>query len=204
MENTQVPDYPRGITFEQVWAALMEDRKRMDELKESQQETGRQLKEIQEETGRFIKELGRQMGDLHNTFGEIAEHLVAPGIAERFNELGYHFNAVSPGGHKILDDNGKTRTEIDILLENRYCIMAVEVKTKPKIQDIEHHIKRLEILREHRNKLNDKRIIKGAIAGAIFGSTEKQAVLEAGLYVIVQSGDTMMLDLSEGFVSREW
>ena len=88
MENTQIPDYPRGITFEQVWAALMEDRKRMDELKESQLETGR-----------FIKELGRQMGDLHNTFGEIAEHLVAPGIAEKFNELGYHFNAVSPGGH---------------------------------------------------------------------------------------------------------
>jgi len=164
------------------------------------QETDRRFKK----TGRFLKNLGRQMGDLHHSFGEIAEHLVAPGIAKRFNELGYEFNAVSQGVHRILDEKGKTKTEIDILLENGKCIMAVEVKTKPKIQDIEHHLRRLEILREHRNKLNDKRVIKGAIAGAVFGSAEKQAVLEAGLYVLEQSGDTMKLELPDGFVPREF
>jgi len=144
------------------------------------------------------------MGDLHHTFGEIAEHLVAPGIAKRFNELGYRFDAVSPGGHRILDENGKIKTEIDIILENSSCIMAVEVKTKPKVQDIEHHVKRLEILREHRNKHGDNRIIKGALAGAVFGNLEKQTAYEAGLFVLEQSGDTMKLEIPLDFVPREW
>jgi hypothetical protein len=30
------------------------------------------------------------------------------------------------------------------------------------------------------------------------------AALEAGLYVIVQSGDTMKLKIPEGFQPREW
>jgi len=64
METTITPNYPRGLTFEQVWAAFMENR------------------EQQKETARIIKELGKQMGNLNNSFGEIAEHLVAPGIAE--------------------------------------------------------------------------------------------------------------------------
>ena len=193
MADTTTSDYQKGLTFEHVWAALMENREQMKET---------DLK-IQE-TDRIIKDLGRQMGDLHNTFGEIAEHLVAPGIADRFNELNYHFDAVSPGGHRILDDKGKIKTEIDIVLENSNCIMAVEVKTKPKVQDVEHHIRRLEILRQHRNKHNDKRTIKGAIAGAVFGSAEKQATLEAGLYVLEQSGDTMKLELPDGFIPKEW
>ena len=82
--------------------------------------------------------------------------------------------------------------------------MAVEVKVDPAIQDIEHHIRCIEILREHRNKLNDKRKILGAIAGAMFGQTEKEAVIAAGFYVIEQSGDTMKLDIPEDFVPREW
>ena len=178
--------YTEGLTFEKVWAALMENREQM------------------KETDKQIKNLNEQMGGLHRSFGELAEHLVAPGIAERFNELGYHFDAVSPGGHKILDEKGKEKTEIDILLENGDCIMAVEVKTKPRVKDIEHHIRRLEILREHRNKHKDKRIIKGAVAWAISDKEAKQAAHEAGFYVLVQSGDTMKMETPEGFEPRVW
>ena len=144
------------------------------------------------------------MGGLHNSFGEIAEHLVAPGIHARFNELGYFFGEVSPGGHKIYGEDGKIKTEIDILLENGETVMAVEVKVKPAVKDVEHHIKRLEILRDWRHKKNDHRKIQGAIAGAVFGSVEKKAVIEAGLYVIEQSGDTMEIDIPDGFIPRDW
>jgi hypothetical protein len=47
-------------------------------------------------------------------------------------------------------------------------------------------------------------VIKGAIAGAIFGAAEKKATMEAGLYVVEQSGDTMKIDVPEDFVPREW
>ena len=79
----------------------------------------------------------------------------------------------------IRNEENEVLAEVDILLENGNYIMAVEVKAKPRIKDIEHHIKRLEILRQHRNKFRDTRKIQGAIAGAIFGSKEKQAAIEA-------------------------
>jgi hypothetical protein len=91
-----------------------------------------------------------------------------------------------------------------MLLENSDCIMAVEVKAKTRLKDIEHHVKRLEILRGYRNKHGDTRKILGAIASAILGNAEKQATFDAGFYVIEQSGDTMKIDVPDGFVPQEW
>ena len=174
-------------TFETVWASL--------------QELSASLKE----TDRIVRRNGKQMGELHRRFGQLAEHLVAPGIARRFNELGYDFNAMAPKGQKIFDSKtGKIKTEIDLVLENGKTIMAVEVKTRPVIQDVEHHIRRLEILSDHRRGINDQRKVQGAIAGAIYEDDVKKTVREAGLYVIEQSGDTMKIDMPDGFIPREW
>jgi predicted AAA+ superfamily ATPase len=196
------PPTGEGLTFEKVWAMFQESSRKFDrEMQESRQKWESQF----QETERIVKAVSLQMGDLHRSFGELAEHLVAPGIAARFNELGYHFDAVSPGGHRILDAQGKTKTEIDLLLENSEYIMAVEVKSKPKIKDLEHHIKRLEILKENRERKQEKpKKIMGAIAGAVFGAEEKKAAIEAGFYVLEQSGDTMKMDIPDNFVPREW
>ena len=186
METTTISDYPRGVTFEQVWAALMEN--------------AEQIKK----TERMVKRNSRQMGDLSNRFGEIAEHLVAPGINKRFNELGYHFDAMATKGFIIRGEDGKTKAEIDLLLLNDNTIMAVEVKATPKVKHIAEHIKQLEILRDYWRKQNDRRQVEGAIAGAVFGAAEKKAAIEAGLYVIEQSGDTMKIEVPEGFIPRKW
>ena len=222
----------RGLTFDDVWAAMMETDRQFQSLFEAQKETDRQFKEtdrqfketrelmeknakeenarlerldrIVEQNARQIKALNEQMGGLHSSFGELAEHLVAPGIAKKLNGLGYHFDEVSPGGKQILDEQGKVLTEIDLLLENTQYSVAVEVKTRPKETDIGHHLKRLEILRKHKDRHNDKRILIGAITGAVFPQQVREAAIEAGLYVLVQSGDTMSIEIPEGFTPREW
>jgi hypothetical protein len=180
---------------------MKETERRMKETDRQMKETDRQMKE----TDRKMKETDRRIGELTKRFGELAEHLVAPSIHKRFNELGYHFDAVAPGGYVIRNgENGKVIAEVDILLENDKYIMAVEVKSKTHVKDIEHHVKRLEILRQYRDKHHDRRKIQGAIAGAIFGDAEKQAAVEAGFYVLEQSGDTVKMDIPEDFVPREW
>ena len=176
------------LTFEKVWAALMENRE--------------QMKESQEKTEKSLKILSEQMGGLHNKFGEMAEHLVAPGIVERFNMLGYHFDGIADRGFKILDEKRNLKAEIDMLLENGDYIIAVEVKADVREKDIEHHVKRLEILRKQRNK--DSRKIRGAIAGAVFYPKIKEQVLANGFYVLEQSGDTIKMDIPEGFKPKEW
>ena len=186
-------------SFEQFWASFQSSRE--DYEKESK-EANQRLKK----TEQLIEDLGRQMGGLHNSFGELAEHLVAPGVVSRFNELGFHFDTIADRGLKLCDKNGNIKAEIDILLENSACIIAVEVKSSPRIEgkdcDIEHHKKRLTILREHRQ--GDKRKILGAIAGAVFNKGVKEAILAAGLYVLEQSGDTMEIIVPEGFKPAEW
>ena len=207
-------------TFETVWAALQEvaaSQKETDrlikELREERKETDKLMKENaerQKETDAQMKRTDERMGFLSNRFGEMAEHLVKPGIYKRFNELGYHFTDAAEGNFTIRDENGKIKAEIDLLLENDDTVMVVEVKATPKVKHVEEHIKRIEILRDHRRKRNerqnviDNRKVEGAIAGAIFGVEEKKATVEAGLYVIEQSGDTMKIEVPDDFVPRKW
>jgi predicted AAA+ superfamily ATPase len=182
-----------------------EIRKETDRIKQESARIREETERIHKQTERIVKRNSRQMGDLHRRFGEMAEHLVAPGIAARFNERGFHFDSIMPGGIKIVDEQRKVIAEVDLLLENGEYIIAIEVKITVRPHDVEHHIRRLEILREHRTKKQDKpKRIQGAIAGAIFGAAEKQAVIEAGFYALVQSGDTMKMDIPSDFVPREW
>ena len=208
-----------GLTFEKVWVMFQEmsretDRK-MQETDREIRETSREMREAFEQmtketdrkmkkTEEFLDSLGKQMGGLHRSFGELAEHLVLPGILERFSALGYRFNAAFSRGLKIYDDAHKQLTEVDMLLMNGSCLMAVEVKATVVSKDITHHVKRMEILREYYDKQNDTRKLYGTIAGAMFEESDKQAAIDAGFYVIEQSGDTMKLDIPEGFVPREW
>ena len=73
-----------ALTFEKVWAMFQETREQM------------------KETDRRFKETSRQIGQLGNRFGELAEHLVAPIIKEKFNELGFMFEQISQN-HQISD-----------------------------------------------------------------------------------------------------
>ena len=201
------PPTGEGLTFEKVWAMFQESDRKMEETRQVVMETSRQIERTDrqmEKTDKRLKRIGKQMGGLNNTFGELAEHLVAPGIVKRFNELGYTFDAIATHGCKIYDEKGKVKAEIDLLLENSEYIVAVEVKSKPVEKHAEHHVRRLQILREYRDKHHDRRKVRGAIAGAVFLPGVKEAVLEAGFYVIEQSGDTMRIDVPEGFIPREW
>jgi hypothetical protein len=196
MEAPQTTNPP---TFESVWVDLQETKGIVKEITLQMKETDRRMKE----TDRIVKRNARQMGHLHNRFGELAEHLVAPSIARKFNEMGFHFDNVAPGGERIFDGD-KVLAQVDIVLRNSDYIVAIEVKAKPDPEDIPEHINRLEILRAYWTNKGDKRKLCGAIAGAIFPENVKKAALKAGLYVLVQSGDTMKIETQDGFIAREW
>jgi hypothetical protein len=115
-----------------------------------------------------MKLTDKKFGDLYNRFGELAEHLVAPNIREKFNALGFSFGEVSKN-KEIVDAQGNSVAEIDILLENGDTVMVVEIKAKPKQKEVDEHIKRIEVLRRRADARNDKRTFMGAIAGAIMG-----------------------------------
>ena len=175
-----------GLTFEKVWASIQE------------------VSERQKETDRQMKETDRKLGKLGNRFGELAEHLVAPGIMDKFNAFGFRFIRNSLDTVFKDPETRNTLAEVDIILENGDLVMAVEVKSKPRDQDVDMHLSRMEVLRCLADARRDERNYRGAIAGAILTDETRSYAQKAGLYVLEQSGDTMKLAIPDGFVPREW
>jgi len=210
-----LPDYPRGLTFEDVWAALMETRERQErdarewreaarKWEERQEKDARKWEEEREEMNRVANETNKQLGNLGNRFGEVVEYMVKPCMVEKFRELGFVFNRAWRED-TIRDDKNNILTEVDITLENGDKVMIVEVKSKPSTYDITDHIKRMEIVRTRANLRNDNRIYLGAIAGAVMNDDVKTFALKNGFYVIEPSGKSFAITVPEGIYSpRTW
>jgi len=207
MTKTKLPEPQRGLTFDDVWAALIETREAIKETSQQMKETDKRWEKHEKSLNKLekvINENGRQIGGLHNSFGEFAEHLIGPNINKRFNELGYHFDTMSEGSFKILDDNQNVKAEVDVLLNNDEFTIAVEIKSRPVLDDIKHHMKRLEIIKKQWIKDKNHRKIHGAIAAAVFPLKVKEAAIKEGLYVLELYGDKMRIAMPEGFKPKEW
>ena len=163
-----------------------------------------ETKEMFDRTDRQIARNNSEMGRLRNSFGEVIEHLVVPSIKERFGDLGMDFSSGKIAANMVVSEDGKDVAEADLWLENGQTILVVEVKANVKTKDVGKHKERLEKIRSAHDKCGDRRRILGAMAGAVFSPGQREAALEAGFFVIVQSGDTMRMDLPEGFVPKEW
>ena len=212
MKATTTPDYPRGLTFEQVWASIKELRESQKEtartMKESSQETERYLKEMIEkssqEKDRYLKEMleksstqfDKKLSKLGNRLGEIVEAMVNPNLKSKFNTCGFNFTEFSRD--KEISANGRFIAEIDVLLESRDNVMVVEIKSKPSTTDIKEHLERMKKLRLYVNDKGDMRKYYGAIGGMIFGENERNLAFKNGFYVIEPSGDSFNVIAPEG------
>ncbi|MDR1218374.1 MAG: hypothetical protein LBK73_02065 [Treponema sp.] len=202
-----------GLTFEQVWATIEEIAEQHKEterfFQESKAENDRFFQESKAETDRTItkmsRELNQAIGKLGNRFGELIEHLVSPNLLEKFNALGYAFSRINTRVKYKDINTGKTLAEVDALLENGDFALAVEIKADPSREDVNDHVRRMEVLRAYADSHNDKRSYLGAIAGGIVGDDVKNYALKSGFYVLEQSGDTMNIAIApESWKPKTW
>jgi hypothetical protein len=210
MEQTQAA--AEGlVTFEQFMAGMQELKKFQEEsirqIWERQEAADRRMRERQEATDRQMRETDRQLnkrfGELTNRFGDMVEYMILPNLLTKLEELQYTFTKANRT--EIKDREHGIFMEIDALLENGDRVMAVEIKTKPNIDDINAHIERMEKLRAYADLHNDKRVYMGAMAGVVFSESEKTYALKKGFYVIEPSGDTFTITEPKGdYHPHEW
>jgi ATPase subunit of ABC transporter with duplicated ATPase domains len=198
----------KGLTFEKVWAMMQETDRQMKENAEQQRETDRQMKESAERFEREMKEsserLNKQLGELGNRFGEMVESMVVPNLITKFHELGFVFEKAYKDA-EIKDKANNIFAEVDITLENGDKVMIVEVKSKPKTEDVSEHVERMEKVRRHGDLHGDRRTFLGAVAGMVFSDGVKKFAMKNGFYVIEPSGETFIITAPEGIYSpREW
>ncbi|MDR1841978.1 MAG: hypothetical protein LBQ86_08695 [Holophagales bacterium] len=187
MTPEQAVEAAKGMTFEKVWLYM--------------QETQKQFREVQQE----ISNLSKNIGGLNNSIGKITEAMFLPEIHTKFITFGYNFNVSSTSTNRIFRDEGQAIAEADIYLENGSISMIVEVKTELTRTDIDEHIERIEIIKSYFNKYNNNRNILGAVAGTIINSNIIKYAHKNGLFVLVQSGESVKIaDMPENFKPRTW
>jgi len=188
MAAKTIPNYPHGITFEQVWAALKETDRIV-------KENAREMREEWEKTNKQLSKLG-------NRFGEMVEYMVVPNLITKFKKLGFVFKKAYRNA-TIEDRENNIFTEVDITLENGDKVMLVEVKSKPTTEDITEHAERIAKVKTHSEIHGEKRKFLGAVAGMVFNDNEKAFAMKNGFYVIEPSGETFNITPPEG-QPREW
>jgi len=227
METSQETPKPSPLTFEQVMAILesqkaetlakieaqktealtnlsetlakieAETKARHEEFKKRDEESEKNSKEHKER----MKYLESRFGSLGNTMGDIIETLVIPNLAEKFSDYGFTFTRIT--SNNIIQDGKKTIAEVDAILEDGDSIMIVEVKTNPRLEDIEKHIVRIEKIQAHPTRVFRGVKIYGAIACGTLRDEVKEAIFEAGFYVVCQTGyNVEILPPPEGFIAK--
>ncbi|MDR1287832.1 MAG: hypothetical protein LBK08_09515, partial [Treponema sp.] len=136
-------------------------------------------------------------------FGDMVEYMVLPNLVTKFEELQFTFTRANRT--EIKDRKHGIFTEVDALLENGDKVMAIEIKSKPAMRDIDDHVERMGKLRTYADLHDDKRVYLGAVAGVVFSESEKNYAMKNGFYVIEPSGDTFTITKPEGkYHPREW
>jgi len=212
-EHTQI-DYPRGITFEQVWAALMEDREQIKKsredfdrrMEESREESRKEREKSRENWERELKEsrenFNKQIGSLTNLFGDFTLGMLVPKLREKFRDFGFVFLKSCPN-FDVNDKINNISFEVDILLENGDKAMLIEVKTKLTNERITKHAERLEKMRKYADLHGDKRTFMGAVAGFAVADEVRKYASEQGFYLIEPDGENFNITPPDGN-PKEW
>jgi hypothetical protein len=83
--------------------------------------------------------------------------------------------------------------------------LLAEIKAVLKRDYVDEHLERIEIVRRYMDNKGDDRKIIGAVAGGVVHADVLNYAQKNGLYVAVQSGDSVRVaKMSKGFKPRVW
>ena len=170
--------------LKEIWSLIRETQTNLKELSTSQKETEKQMKE----TDKRINRIGGRFDD---RWGLLLESLVEGKVVELLQSRGID---VHETGSRIQrsykDEKGELqRREIDIIAANGKEVVAVEVKTTLKPDDVKYFMNTLKIFKQIFSRYKNETIY-GAVA---YLRSEAEAPVFAerkGLFVIRATGDS--------------
>ncbi|MDR2793913.1 MAG: hypothetical protein LBB61_09680, partial [Treponema sp.] len=106
----------------------------------------------------------------------------------------------------LYDDTSRLRGEIDILLSNTTVCMAVEIKRwLDKTDQVDEHIKRLQLVRKYPPAEAEGKKLLGAIGAAVVNPDMREYAERNGLFVLELLGeDVRLLESPQDFSPKEW
>lgn len=194
MTAQEAAEWGKTLDFPAVWTALLKLGERVDRTTENIDKLGEKVDRVT-----------ANVGGLNQSMGDLVETLFAPHLGEKFDIYNYNlkriFNRVP-----IYDDNSRLRSDIDILLSNTTVCMAVEVKRwLEKTDQIDEHIKRMQLIRQYPPAEVKGKKLLGAIVGAVVTPEAREYAEKNGFFVLELTGeDVRLLEPPKDFLPKEW
>lgn len=200
-----------AVTKEEVWEMFREMARQLQEnerqFRERSEEAERQFRErLQEtdrqfkETDRKIKEVTQAIGRLGNRLGEFVEEMVRPAVVRLFQERGIAVHEVYRGATARRDDDAM---EVDLLVVNDTDAVVIEVKSELSVDDVREHLERLSRFKKLFPHHRDFRVM-GAVAAMVIPDDAARFAYRKGLFVLGQSGETVVIRNDAAFRPTEW
>jgi hypothetical protein len=213
MTAEQAAEWGKSLSFEKVWAALMENREQFKETDRRFKETDRRFKETDRKLAesaeqlarleRTVERVSRNVGGLNRSVGELVETLIAARLWEKFPQysLTRAYQRLP-----VYDDKNVRRTDIDILLVDAVLCMVVEVKRElDRMENVDEHIKRMQLVRRHPPEIIGGKELLGAMAGGLVDPDVKDYAHHSGFFVLELAGESVHLfPPPEGFAPKKW
>ena len=192
MTAEEAAEWGKTLTFEKVWAALMESKQQIDK-------NAKEMAELKKTVERVTK----NVGGLNRSVGELVETLIAAHLWEKFPQ--YNLKR-SYQRLPIYDENSETQTDIDILLVDTNLCMIVEVKRElDRRRDVDAHLKRMEIIQQYPPELIVGKEMLGAMAGGVVDPEVRKYAYQSGFYVLELKGESVrLIRPPKDFEPRKW
>ncbi len=194
--------------FQETERKFQESDRRFQEterfIKELSQETDRQMQAAIQENKRvnrqLSQQLSKQLSDLGGAWGRFVEDLVAPACERLFVERGIPVEQVS---QRVKRRRQGDTLEIDVLVVNQGHVLAVEVKSSLSDSDVKEFVADLERFRDFFPEYADMQLY-GAVAGIGIEAGADRYAYRQGLFVLAQSGETVVILNDDQFQPRVW
>jgi hypothetical protein len=174
--------------------------RRLQELDRKFQETDRLLRTQSEVADQRIGTLNKKLGKLDNRLGEFVEGFVRPAVLRLFQARGLAVREVHPDIEVEREEEGM---QIDLLVVNGAEAVLVEVKSKLTQADVDEHIERLDKFKRLMPRYADVRAL-GAVAAMVVPREVGQYAYRQGLFVLAQSGESVVILNDAKFQPRVW
>jgi len=189
-------------------AAMAQSRREMEAaIAQSRQETEANRREIdrrmEDQWQRSLarsEALDRKLGWLSDRVGEFAEGMVIPAVKGLFKKRGIPVHGVARDFSRQYDGHA---AQFDLLVVNVDHVVAVEVKSRVKTQDVTDHIDRMTRFKGFFPEYRTYKIM-AAITGMTVDEDAARYAYRQGLFVLVQSGETVRIANDEKFNPKLW
>ena len=149
------------------------------------------------ETDKRFKETDKELKELKELFtgqwGKLIEALVEPRVPKLFQERGI---PVIDTAQRVKSKRIGKEMEVDILATNDDSVIAIEVKTTLKVEDVNEHLERLGRFMESFPRYEGMKLY-GAVAGVNIEERADRYAYKNGLFVLTLSGEGTVVILND-------